>query len=205
MIEHEFDVLYEAGKFLQINIEQDLKKRISQDGYAILILPGGNSIKLFFPYLLNMNLSWEKIIIGLSDERCVPKDHDLSNEKQLKQCFLNFIPNPNYCELNKKFIKKIQKSSPITVLSMGNDGHVASLFPEEFIDWNNKGIGLYNTKKQKPNRISLTERTVLLSDKIYVLVLGRKKIIKLSLIGKDPVNSYLLSVFNKSRVLILND
>ena len=175
MKEHRFLSAQEAGTFLRQQLEGDLKGQIALRDHAVLILPGGNSIKLFFPYLISLDVPWDKITIGLSDERCVPLDHEMSNEKQLKECFLDFLSKYNYCSLNQELIEKIQKFPPITVLSMGADGHVASLFPEEHEDWKHVGVGIYETKKQSPKRVSLSEKTILLSSNVYMLVVGNEK------------------------------
>jgi len=174
MKEQKFLSVQEAGVFLKQQLENDLKEQIKLFDHAVFILPGGNSIKLFFPYLISLDVPWNKITIGLSDERCVPLDHEMSNERQLKQCLLDLLPYYNYCSLNQELITKIQEFPPITVLSMGEDGHVASLFPEEYDNWKNKEIGIYKITKQNPNRESLSEKTILLSSNIYMLVVGHE-------------------------------
>ena len=175
MKEQKFLSVQEAGVFLKLQLENDLKEQITLRDHAVLILPGGNSIKLFFPYLISLDLPWSKITIGLSDERCVPLDHEMSNEKQLKECFLDLLPDYNYCSLSQELIAKIQEFPPITVLSMGTDGHVASLFPEEHKDWKDVGVLIYETKKQSPKRVSVSEKTILLSSKVYILVVGHER------------------------------
>ncbi len=175
MEDYRFQTVQEAGEFLKQEIEKDLIQCIKTSGHAVLILPGGNSIKLFFPYLISINAPWDKITIGLTDERCVSSDHEMSNERQLKQYFLDFLPNYNYCSLNEELLAQMQGFPTITILSMGKDGHVASLFPEEAQDWKNKRTEIFKTKKQNPNRISLTEGTLLQASKIYMLVVGEEK------------------------------
>ncbi len=190
MKEQKFLLIQEAGTFLKQQLENNLKEQIKLLDHAVLILPGGNSIKLFFPYLISLDVPWDKITIGLSDERCVQLDHEMSNEKQLRECFLDLLPNYNYCSLNQELITKIQEFPPVTVLSMGEDGHVASLFPEEYEGWRDKGIGIYKTTKQHTNRESLSEVALLLSHKIYILFVGEEK------------NRFLQNVINPSDCLI---
>jgi 6-phosphogluconolactonase len=171
----QFQSIQEAGVFLKQEIEQALQCQIKLQDHALLILPGGNSIKLFFPYLIVLDVPWDKITIGLSDERCVPFDHEMSNERQLRECFLDLLPTYNYCPLNKNLIAKIQEFPPITILSMGEDGHVASLFPQEYDEWKDSGMGIYKTTKQKINRESLSEVALVLSSNIYILCTGNEK------------------------------
>lgn len=175
MRNYQFQSIQEAGIFLKQKIEQNLLHQIKLQDHAVLILPGGNSIKLFFPYLVSLDAPWDKITIGLSDERCVPLDNEMSNEKQLRECFLNLLPDYNYCSLNQQLINEIREIPPITVLSMGDDGHVASLFPEEYEEWKSRGIEIYRTKTKNLNRDSLSEAALMLSKDIYILVVGEDK------------------------------
>jgi 6-phosphogluconolactonase len=200
MKEKKFLSIQEAGSFLKQQLETDLKKQIALRDHALLILPGGNSIRFFFPYLISIDVQWKKITIGLSDERCVPLNNEMSNEKHLRECFLNLLPDYNYCNLNQNLIAKIQEFPPVTLLSMGKDGHVASLFPEERDEWINADIGIYKTVKQSPRRVSLSEKTILLSDSIHVLVVGREKIITWKKLKNNIVPASL--IFNNSTIII---
>ena len=121
----------------------------------------------------------------------------MSNEKQLKKYFLDIIANYNYCSLNEDFLSKIQATPPVTVLSMGEDGHVASLFPQEEQYWRNAGIGLYKTRNQKIDRISLTTKALLLSSKIYLLVVGNEKNSLLDN-GNSLTSSHLSSIYKNT-------
>lgn len=171
----QFQTVQQAGLFLKQHIEQDLQHQIKLQDHAFLILPGGNSIKLFFPYLIVLDVPWDKITIALSDERCVSLNHEMSNERQLRECFLSLLPHYNYCSLNQQLITKIQEFPPITLLSMGEDGHVASLFPQEYDEWKDSGMGIYKTTKQEINRESLSEVALVLSSNIYILCVGNEK------------------------------
>lgn len=175
MIEYLFASLVEAGLFLKNKVEQNLNEQVRITGGAVFILPGGNSIKHFFPYLVSLNVPWDCIIVGLSDERLVHSDDEMSNEKNLRKNLLNFIPNHHYCSLNDEMVTKIQEFPPVTILSMGVDGHVASLFPEEADEWKQCISGIYKTKFQEIRRISLSEQSLLKSSSIYLLVIGEEK------------------------------
>ncbi len=195
----QFQTVQQAGFFLKQQIEQDLQHQIKLHDRAVLILPGGNSIKLFFPYLIPLDVPWDKITIGLSDERCVPLDHEMSNERQLRENFLDLLPNYNYCSLGQQLIAKIQEFPPVTILSMGEDGHVASLFPEEYEEWKDIGVGIYKTKTKNPNRESLSEIALIRSQVMYILVVGKNKNHFLDTITK---HSFCLNFIYKSSYLI---
>lgn len=177
MREFIFDSLNDAQLFLKSSIEKNLQEQVEKFGEGLLILPGGNSIKSFYKSLADMKVDWNRIWITLSDERLVPLNSDMSNEKQLKDLFLSRLDFYNYLpiiELDLK--KKLEKYPPITVLSMGKDGHIASLFPDEVEYWDSCEEIIYYTKFQTPNRVSLTKRTISLSSKIFILILGERKL-----------------------------
>lgn len=177
MREFIFDSLNDAQLFLKSSIEKNLQEQVEKFGEGLLILPGGNSIKSFYKSLADMKVDWNRIWITLSDERLVPLNSDMSNEKQLKDLFLSRLDFYNYLpiiELDLK--KKLEKYPPITVLSMGKDGHIASLFPDEVEYWDSCEDIIYYTKFQTPNRVSLTKRTISLSSKIFILILGERKL-----------------------------
>ncbi|MBM3632222.1 MAG: hypothetical protein FJX03_00725 [Alphaproteobacteria bacterium] len=199
-----FNCSQDAGAYLALAVSQDLKEQIQSYERATWILPGGNSIKPFYPYFARLSLPWKRISFGLSDERCVPVEHDMSNERQLRENFLSYLKNYDYLPVNDRLVSIIRLYPPITVLSMGDDGHVASLFPEEAGIWKNEGTGIYVTKNQFPNRMSLTEETLLISRKIYIIVANRKKNKFLDQI--DFSRFALNEIFEKSEIIrCLND
>jgi 6-phosphogluconolactonase len=195
-----FNFLMDAQKFLKNSVEKALNDQIQKYGQAVLILPGGNSIKSFYDVLGQMKVDWSHIWISLCDERIVSADSELRNEKQLREHFLFKLPCDHFLALDHILIEKIQKFPPITVLSMGEDGHVASLFPEEAIYWNEeKPSSFYETKKQTPNRISLSKSILLLSEKIYIVVKDQKRLEKFEELQKS---SFCLSDIYKKSVIV---
>lgn len=170
-----FESVHEAAIFLCNELQKELTEQIDKYGNSILIVPGGTSIKKFYSYMIKIDIPWDKVTIALSDERCVPIDDPMRNEKQLREQFLNRILLANYRTISDELIDAIRLLQPITILSMGVDGHIASLFPEESSLWKNVGVSVFETVNRSPKRISLSEKALLLSKKIYVLVLGREK------------------------------
>lgn len=188
-----------ACQFLKVQVEQALHERIREDGHTIFILPGGRSIQPFFSFFISMNVPWDKVTVSLCDERCVPTDHEQSNERQLKEMFLNHLGHFHFMPLCDEFIAMIQQYNPITVLGLGEDGHVASLFPNEHDSWKDLNMCLFETVKQNLTRISLSEKALLLSSKIFLLVVGLEKIM---MYEKNNPSQYCLSnIYKASSVL----
>lgn len=128
---------------LSVQIANLLRSAIEGKNSATLILSGGNTPKGMLDKLSQINLPWEKVTVLLADERWVGPDHERSNEKMLRQCFLKnnatkatlislHISHVEANEAPPLFEEKLQfleRSADVLVLGMGEDGHTASLFP----------------------------------------------------------------------------
>jgi len=112
-----------------------LADSLKNKNQAKLVVSGGRTAKKLLPYLAAANLDWTKIGIGLTDERCVPMDHEERNERLVKTCFekngVSLIGLTGLVDEqgNFKSFEKNASRSTVTFLGMGEDGHIASLFP----------------------------------------------------------------------------
>ena len=74
------------------------------------------------------------------------------------------------------------------VLSMGEDGHIASLFPGNFeAELAVDAIAVHNSPKLPPLRVSLSLKRLANSKHIYVFALGEGKAAALQSIADGPV------------------
>lgn len=143
---------HQAIDFVCQNIKNSIEIALQHNNRASMILTGGVTCRNFLFSLSKLEIDWSKVWIILSDERWVPVTHEDSNEKQLKELFLKYLLiSPNYISLKTKHnfpqeaivdlekkINDIPLPFDCSLLSMGDDGHVASLFPGN--DWNNNII-----------------------------------------------------------------
>lgn len=140
--------IFAQRRMLELNLLDTMLSRLSsiiqQKGYASMLLSGGKSPVSFYHLLAHTQLSWEKVYLGLSDERWVPPDHPDSNEKCIRDSLLrgnaqiaqfigfktthdNVLVSANESE---KQLKNLPRPFNIILLGMGEDGHIASLFPD---------------------------------------------------------------------------
>lgn len=135
----------EAAQLIEMYISEVLEKRETFS----LVLSGGNLIQSLYKALFYIDtIPWNKIHFFITDEKCLPQDDKDSNLKNAVNSLLrrSNIPlqnihwiNPDIIPLKKAaseyektikhYLNKNESFFDLSLLSMGPDGHVASLFP----------------------------------------------------------------------------
>lgn len=157
-----------------------------------VLLTGGTLGIEFVSAISKLNLEWSKIWLMFSDERFVGLEHPDRNEFQAITVwpelskYLSRFPSSDIDldtarkELNDELFAKlgsIQESSAvfdITVLGMGPDAHVASLFPDHEAqgDW---VVAEPNSPKPPSQRLSLSYGALNRSERVWFLAAGESK------------------------------
>lgn len=140
----EFDNTDELVIEFADKIAHNLQKAVNENGQASLLVSGGSTPQPLFARLSNLEIDWNKIKIGLVDERWV---EFVSNDSNARLVSENLIQNK---ASKAKFVgMKLSLDSPkqaekecgeiyanelwpfdVVILGMGNDAHTASLFPK---------------------------------------------------------------------------
>ncbi len=174
-----------------------------------IALSGGNSPKGLFKKMSKKYrdlIPWDRIHFWWGDERCVSPHDAESNYRMTVDYLLSKINIPkenihrikgerNPDEEAKRYSEEItlnlnsRNDIPVfdlIILGMGSDGHTASIFPNQ--------MELLNTEKicevaQHPNsgqkRITLSGRVINNANRIFFLVTGENKAIRISEIMND--------------------
>lgn len=136
---------YEAAMYIQKYIETVLKEK---DEFS-LVLSGGQLLQSLYKALFYIDdIPWKKIHFFITDEKCLPQDDCESNFKNAVSSLLrrSNIPLQNIHWINtdiipvkraaveyektlKQFLTRNNNQLDLLLLSMGPDGHIASLFP----------------------------------------------------------------------------
>ncbi len=190
-------------KYFQTNHIGDLSTRIitnaittilQTDDFVTLALPGGRSAKTLCESLRNADIPWKKVHIFMVDERLVALEHPDSNFLIIKEALIDYLQEKIPVENIHPFIYTTDESEfgkqsyedeilrhkgyfDIAVLSAGEDGHIAGLFPNhETIQ--DESLVLTHTKtspKAPALRISASRKLLLQTKQCILIFSGSQK------------------------------
>ncbi|MBW2998164.1 6-phosphogluconolactonase [Candidatus Woesearchaeota archaeon] len=184
-------------------IEDSINSILKSKDYVVIAFPGGRSAKKIYENLRNKKIDWSRVHIFLIDERKVSLDSEESNFKILNDELLKNIKIPsenvhpyNYDEETANYTEELFQLGglDITVLSAGEDGHIASLFPEHPSIFNEEEgfIDVDDSPKLPKERISASASLILESDLCILLFIGedKRKALKTFLRGRESTEEF---------------
>lgn len=176
-------------------VAEELKDAIKKRGKASLAVAGGSTPKAFLTKLGETELDWSKVIVILTDERCVSASNTRSNAKFLSETLLTgvaskatFIPifhkgmelRDNLDSLASLLSEQVMPID-LCVLGMGTDMHTASLFPQAkgLEDALDPGCTLpivpIHPSTGEERRLSMTANTLTGARQLHLLITGEAK------------------------------
>jgi len=112
------------------------REAIARDDGFYAGLSGGNTPRELYRRLQPNDLPWDTVDLFFGDERCVPRDHELSNFRMVRESLLDRVPvrahflhDPQEYEELLRVTLGERGRFDLLLLGMGEDGHTASLFP----------------------------------------------------------------------------
>ena len=170
---------------------------------------------------------WDNVHFHWGDERCVPPDHADSNYKLAQSALLDpagidsarrhrlrgELPPEEAAHLAEVELARVTGTASgvvpvldLVFLGMGEDGHVASLFPgaPEAVVNSNRWVIPVIGPKPPPQRLSLTFQVLAAAKEVWVLAsgVGKEEALRESLrIGGSTPLAHLLSLRSRTRIM----
>lgn len=167
---------------------------INTFGNARILLSGGSTPVDLYSALSHFSLEWNKVTVGLVDERFVPTTDASSNELMIRTQLLknqaesaNILGmihdandrTANYERINEAY-QIFAERTDFALLGMGEDGHTASLFPNDPASEQllaSDEVGVFNTQApvSPVNRITCSAALLMNSKHLALMLIGEKK------------------------------
>mgnify|MGYP006300600197 CR=1 FL=1 len=210
---------YTVGGYFVISIAdpehacaEDLGSRIrstaANGDRFFLALSGGSSPRRLYSLLAEEDIPWASVFILQVDERIVPPGHDDHNMSMIRSTLIDRVPIPedqviavdtegrpdSYGSTVDRLLSMYRKEGlDAAVLGLGEDGHTASVFPEEEAPFSHTETAYLSSSPRHPHeRLTLSLPFLARSGMLFLLVKGRKKRAALSRLlgrtrsGKNP-------------------
>jgi 6-phosphogluconolactonase len=179
-----------SSNFLKNRIEALLQAK----GIVHIALPGGSTPMPTLKLLANEKLDWARVCFYQTDERIISIDNKENNYSSLNAVFFSHIKSlsfPMYtgehspeesCESYLKELEKLETHNNIPrfdliLLGMGEDGHIASLFPNAaLLAEPNKWVAVDQEKRNGFSRMTLCFPVLNNALETVLLISGSNKI-----------------------------
>jgi 6-phosphogluconolactonase len=214
---HDFENREEASRALALQVAADLRHDLRADKETSLVVTGGTSPQQCYGILRTMELDWLRVTIVPSDERWVALDHADSNERMIRNELIQqqaeqaklislYDADDSQARLVKKQLTGIALPFSCVILGMGEDGHIASLFPTtpgiEQTLVSKEPCLMQDVPGLPVPRITLTLHTLLQTRKLYLIFFGeaKKAIIEKALQPGPPESLPVRTVLHQEQV-----
>jgi 6-phosphogluconolactonase len=198
-----FPDLHKASQALAERLVDAARDVLAAKGRFALALSGGKTPRYLYTFLArecSSEISWERVHLFWSDERCVSQESEDSNFAMAYKALISEVPLPspnihripaeinppekaagNYERMIREFFKPEEEDSFLfdaMILGVGEDGHTASLFPgnSALVEKSHWVLAVNAPSSFSPQkRITLTLPLINRSRSIFFLASGAKK------------------------------
>ena len=178
----------------------------AERGWASVVLTGGRIADKVLRSVRDLPaadaIEWSHVDLWWGDERFLPAGHPDRNETQAREALLDSLaldpahvhPMPatdgpdgddaeaaaqRYARELAAAAKPSSSELPhfdVLMLGVGEDGHVASIFPEHPVGYaTGTTAAVHNSPKPPPTRITLTMRTIQTAEEVWLVASGPDK------------------------------
>ena len=185
---HTFDSQEDINQAAVKHILQAADEAISKHGSFFIVLAGGSTPKSVYQLLSKQQADWAKWHVYHNDDRCLPADHIERNSKMARDAWLNHVAIPQNqihdipAELGniegaKAYAETLKgvRAFDLVILGLGEDGHTASLFPNQAVDNSADAVPVFNAPKPPADRITISQNRLNNTNEVLFLVTGKGK------------------------------
>lgn len=145
------------------------------DDRVVISVPGGSTPFPIFEELVTRDFDFSKLIVWPNDDRIVPENHEASNTGKIRALF-----EPVGAHVVALFDDQDVPEFDLMWLGMGEDGHIASLFPNTDPQLDDEQSVRVLTPDPLPphapfDRITMTLPALLKSRELMFLIRGAEK------------------------------
>jgi 6-phosphogluconolactonase len=175
-------------------VEESSRRAIAERGGFSIAVPGGSAAEVLLPPLIAASIDWSRTAVFWVDERMVPPGDPESNFRVARTAWLDAVPiaaerlhrvhgedpapaaSAGYARLLREHLGEPARFD-LVLLGMGEDGHVASLFPGHRLlrAWDLDVGVLDDAPKPPPRRVTLTLRALTAARRTVVFATGVAK------------------------------
>lgn len=158
-------------------------------GRFTVVLAGGTTPQQVYARLATARADWGRWYVYFSDERSVPVGDAERNDRRAYEAWLNHVPVPRDqvwripgelgpeagAQRYAAVVAPLDQFD-LVLLGLGEDGHVASLFPDLWRSGDSDDVvGVRGAPKPPPERISLGAARLSRARQVLFLVAGESK------------------------------
>lgn len=184
------DAAHEIFDALAVDIASAARAAIHSRQAFKLVVTGGDSVLPLYERLRLLDTDWAAWRIFWSDERCVPPTDAMRNSRRAREIWLDHVPvsethlfpipaelGPDEGARRYNQLLSMEADFDLVLLSLGEDGHVASLFPghTEVLNSRLDAIAIHNAPKLPPQRVTLSLQRLLRTGALALVAIGRAK------------------------------
>ena len=162
---------------------------IAARGIFHLALAGGETPRRCYQKLRELAIDWPRVQIYFGDERCLPIGDAQRNDSMARESLLDHVPIPPAnihsipAELGAReaaaiYAVLMDHIAPLdmVLLGMGEDGHTASLFPDNpATESASSVVPVFNAPKSPAERVSLGMNTLNAARQRIIILAGSGK------------------------------
>lgn len=198
-------------------------ERQTATGRMRMVFTGGRTARAVLMALIQTParsaIDWPALEIWWSDERYLPAGHPDRNDQFVGGLFaalhargprLHAIAGPDATSSPEEAAADYRQHLPpggwdLTMLSLGEDGHIASIFPESpALHSSAQVVAVHGAPKEPPVRVTLSTATLSRADELWILACGTNKAsaVRLALDpGAGPLQMPTRGVTGRSRTV----